>query len=1096
MYILLMVKAAKTDRKSGNSSALIPDKSIHSKDEDQFHQSTLVSQLIKVIDSVQDHLNIGIFGKWGTGKTGILNMLRGELEEELHSKKYDYIYIDAWKLSKDSLRQQLLYELHRKYDPNVSEEEIADQLFHTTVEQVPAGTESWKERIRRLGSETLPYLVIAFVLIVVGFLVDSLWPGRNLLPIISSLFLIPLTVGLMMRLAQASKAVTRSSKRIIPRIESPFQFTQMFDRVMSKRAPGKKTIIALDNLDRCESELVVEILGTLKAFMESAGVIFLVACDDEALVQHLKATKGFENEEYSREFLRKFFQSSITIPPRIEGDILSYVDSLTGKLNVPVPEGVKEVLIAAAIDNPRRIKQFLNNYAMNYLIAQGRESSGLVGTGTLTGKTDFLAKMTVIRDRFPKFYEILSKRDDLLLTIERYFRNEPLRDPDKAEITRIFSDNPDLEWFLQSTRTIEVGDVAPFIKIAQETYESMLPEQEEMKLRVRNNDFQYVRDLLRKADEAKVSNIARMLIGVVDGDMRRKKTTWAFNGLNVILESIEDFPESSSQNLLRCLQRHVSTVEMIGQLPRFSKRKMFPLLHDMPDTYGDPIVTEYCRLVVRSGVADTQILKLIIDNRGLISLRARDRFNESIAGLLSQNEEAGLDLIRNVAGLEELEDRRDGLLTSRTAITITSKLNREDSIEKNRKRVEIYKSLSEVADHATKQAFVKGLLGLLPENPPNTVEEIVQFVLNELNELSDDDVRPTVVGHVFRTMSPYVDSISAEDQKAELLSPLVRHLHKGTSEIKTRFIYDQVQPVLLSGQPETVMKILGAFAESSYSILSHERVIDGLIARGISNLADARLFEFLIEESPKQFKSKVAESLIQNIVSGNPTYWSPALEAFGSGSKHLPQEEVDKVVSTILTTARDVGANDKPLFIKSMAGAYQACSRDIRDSIVDEVLETIQQPEPLSSAGIESFRQIQEQVPIEARRRVLRQLIIRLAGTEVDQMRPTLDLIVDGHDALKQEDALRLIDYLVGHISTAKQEPQQIYAMEYVLRLPNLFRRGRAVLEATLRVSKSTGNQQIIDFGKKIHQTFGKHKVPKKHWKEAREIFGEDVGPK
>ncbi|MFQ5909742.1 MAG: hypothetical protein ACE5IJ_03360, partial [Thermoplasmata archaeon] len=57
--IRLMTDSSGTSESERNSSILISDRSIRSEQEGRFHHSTLVAQLIKVIDSVQDHLNIG-----------------------------------------------------------------------------------------------------------------------------------------------------------------------------------------------------------------------------------------------------------------------------------------------------------------------------------------------------------------------------------------------------------------------------------------------------------------------------------------------------------------------------------------------------------------------------------------------------------------------------------------------------------------------------------------------------------------------------------------------------------------------------------------------------------------------------------------------------------------------------------------------------------------------------------------------------------------------------------------------------------------------------------------------------------------------------
>ena len=1072
------------------SLTFLPDEPIKSESEDQFAHSTFVNKLLWLIESTQEHFNIGIFGKWGTGKTGILNMLKKKLGQEPYDERYDYIYVDTWKLSKDSLRQQLLYQLSRKYDPSKSEEEIADRLFHTTVEPIKDGKKSLKERFKKLLEEVLPYLLIAIGLIILGFVADSLLPERNLLPIISSLFVVPLVISLIKRLAETSRAVSRSGKRIIPRIESPFQFADMFHEIIGERKEGKKTIIALDNLDRCQSDLVVEMLSTVKAFMETEGVVFVVACDDEALVQHLTEMKGFKEED-AREFLRKFFQRSITIPPFIEGDLLKYVDGLTSKLAVPVSEEVKVVLIAAAIDNPRRIKQFLNNYVVNYQLALEREDRGLVGKGVLTGRTDFLAKIIVILDRFPRFYDMLSKRDDLLFRIESYFRGEELGDFTGEDIDKIFKESPGLRWFLQRTRPIEVRGVGPFIRLAQETYESLLPEQEELKLRVRNNDHQYVKRLLEKAEEDKKTNIVKVMLKILEEDMRRQSSIWAFNELNVILETINYIPEPIFGQALNSFQYHCSSIDMLAHLPRFDEIKMFSLLLKMEEAYKNSIITEYCRLLVKDGTIDQGLLDLIVVNRKLVSQKAKDVFNESLVVIYEKNEDQGQEVIQTL--IEQEEVRKD-LLTSTVVMAIVSKLNGEIPLDRNKERVELYESVKDLASTTTRHEFVVGLLRLLPGKPPSAPDKNIQFVLGQLNKLENGDVPASVVEHLHDTLIIYMNAVANENHKAEFLPPLIRHMHPLPEDLRTQFLDQQIKPRFSSGQPPIVLKIIDALSDSTYNILDHEELLEVLVKRGKTNLVDARLIGFLVAQSPKDQKPKVSELLISHVESKNATHYNVALKAFGSNSQHLPRKEVDRVCSSIIETARSASPDTKPNFYQSLVEAYPNCSRDTQDRIVYEILELIKQTEPLRSKGIEYYRKLKEQIPDEMRRHVLRQLIINLSGTLDDQLRPSLDLIFENQEILEQDDIIRLIDYLRGQISTAQKEQTQIYSMKYLLMLSKLYKRGGGVLKAVLLVSKS-GSQTVKDLGKKIHQTFNRYKVSDEHWKGAKEVFGEDVVP-
>ena len=1075
----------------GNMSSLtfLPDRAIKSEVEDQFAHSTFVNKLLWLIKSTPEHFNIGIFGKWGTGKTGILNLLEEKLCQKDLKKSFDYVYIDTWALSKQSLRQQLLYKLSRRYDKKRSEEEIADRLFYTIVEPLVLEKESWTERFRRLLEEALPYLLLAFGFITSGALLDFFYPGKNLVLIVSSLYVVPLIVSLAKRLAEASKAVKKMGQRIIPRIESPVQFARMFNEIIGKREEGKKTIIALDNLDRCESDLVVEMLSTVKTFMDKEGVIFLVACDDEALVEHLKGIKGFEEED-AREFLRKFFQLSITIPPFIGGDLIKFVDRLASNLAVPVSEEVKEVLIAAAIENPRRIKQFLNNYVLNYELALERENRGLVGKGVLSDRTDFLAKIIVIRDRFPKFYKELSKRDDLLFRIENYFRGEELGDFTEKDIKRIFDANPGLRWFLQRTRPIEIRDVGPFIRLAQETYESLLPQQEELKLRVRNNDYQYVKRLLEKAKEDKKTNIVKVILKILEEDMRRLSVIWAYNELNVILETIESIPEPLFGDILSSFQFYCSSKEMLSQLPKFDKWKLFSLLSKMEETYRNPMITEYCRLLVRNGTIDLELLDLIVANRKLTSREAKDQLNASLASFYVKDEIQGQEVIRTL--IEQEEVKKD-LLTSRISLAIVSLLNASDSLENNRRRVELYESLKDLANVATRHEFIVGLLNLLPEKPPNAPDEKMRFVLNQLSKLRDEDVPASVAEHLHDRLILYMKAVTNENHKVEFLLPLIRHTQKFPGDLAPKFIEQNIKPRLSGQPPAIVFKILEAFSESPYNILDHADVFETLYKRAKTNLVDAKLLSFLMDQSLEDKKLRISELLISHVDSGNPAHCTAALNAFSTSSQHLPRKEVDRVCLSIINSARNVDVGAKAAFYQSLVKSYTNCSRDTRYRINNEIIELIKQAEPMRKKGIGYYRQLKERIPEGMKRHVLRQLIISLSGTLDDQMRPSLDLIFEDQDILERDDRIRLIDYLTGQISTAQKEQTQIYAMEYVLKLPNLYRRGEEVLRAVLLVSKS-GNQAVKDLGKRIHQTFNRYKVTDEHWKEASEVFGEGIG--
>jgi len=71
---------------------------------DSFHHKAYAETLVKLIESNEPPLSIGLFGPWGTGKSTILNIVNSLVE----NKDFIYVYFNAWKFAGDSFRRQFL----------------------------------------------------------------------------------------------------------------------------------------------------------------------------------------------------------------------------------------------------------------------------------------------------------------------------------------------------------------------------------------------------------------------------------------------------------------------------------------------------------------------------------------------------------------------------------------------------------------------------------------------------------------------------------------------------------------------------------------------------------------------------------------------------------------------------------------------------------------------------------------------------------------------------------------------------------------------------------------------------------------------------
>ncbi|MCG2722289.1 MAG: KAP family NTPase, partial [Thermodesulfovibrionales bacterium] len=78
----------------------------------EFGHKELGTTLSKIVENVEAPFTIGLFGKWGTGKSSLSFLLRNVLKR----KNIPVVIFDVWKHEKDALRRTFLREIARQLD--------------------------------------------------------------------------------------------------------------------------------------------------------------------------------------------------------------------------------------------------------------------------------------------------------------------------------------------------------------------------------------------------------------------------------------------------------------------------------------------------------------------------------------------------------------------------------------------------------------------------------------------------------------------------------------------------------------------------------------------------------------------------------------------------------------------------------------------------------------------------------------------------------------------------------------------------------------------------------------------------------------------
>lgn len=1079
----------KTGNKKKTNIKFLADDPIRTESEDKFGHIVLAKRLLSYIEATPGRFNIGLFGKWGVGKTGILKLLEKQLKSERLRRQYDYIYVDTWQLSTESLRQQLLFSISQKYDPRKTEEQIIDELFHTReVTIVEKEEETLIQKLKRLGKESFPYLAIMTLIGVIGGVLHALTENPAVLPTTTTLLVSALLVPLIRRLAEMSRAVSRSARRIIPRVESPFVFRRIFGDLLKKKDPKKKLVIALDNLDRCEEELVVEMLGTIKTFMEHDDVVYVVACDNKALEEHLSRQRQIQLDN-ARDFLRKFFQVSMTIPPFIAGDIEDYTDSLVTKLGNPefINEQVKEVLVQASIENPRRVKRFLNTLVAEYHVAREKEQRGDMRTGAITGHTGFLAKKIVLQDLYPKFYGRLRRQDDLLRLVERYFRGEVVPDLPEEKVKAIFQESPGLRDFLLRTRLIETDNVFAFISLREERYEVTLAEVDQLRLAARTGNASRLLQILNRFDETGKMNAIRTLLKMLGQYSQRGRYQHLHNVLRVLLETFPNLPQDAKPEVLRQAQVYLSSPEVVPNLMRFPVDGVYEIIRRIETRYRDTILTTYSANLMKNAELNVRLLDHLISTRDILPSYAIHEINKSLASFYQKNEQECQIVLETKILIEDELQRL--LLRDEMPAAIASSILPDKPLNQTRKRVNLYMKLRQQASTSTKVDFVRRVLSLLPKQPTSSFDENMKFILGTLSALEENDVPQIVVPELSELLQRYMQSIGNEGQRLNFLQPIIRHLGKLPKNSREQFLGEQIRNRLASGQPPVVLSLIEYFSKSTYQLLDDDASFNNLLGRSQKDILDARLMDFLIKRCTNQQKENVVEAMIANINSGNEARQNAALSSFKSNCADFSKSLGSRLFQTSLQVIKDMPPGKKIRFFDPLVECSSSYTAESKKQLRNEILELMRDNNAnIQSKGFGYFREIKTELTPAQRKHILRQLIIGLPTKLDASSRKILDTVFESKDDLDEEDFLRLIDYLTGHISTAVTPEARLLALEYTLSLDNLYRRATEVLQAVLDVY-GTGEPKIREIGKQILSKFKRYKVRNGFWEEVDRVI-------
>ncbi|MCL2850665.1 MAG: KAP family NTPase, partial [Micrococcales bacterium] len=203
----------------------------------------------------------------------------------------------------------------------------------------------------------------------------------------------------------------------------------------------KPLIIFVDNLDRCPSSVVVDLLEQIRVFMSMTRCVFVIAVDDQALTNAFADRypddidpDEIKAAEYAEQYLEKMIQYPFTLPRLGETRIREFARDVLTEVGFVDAELIQVNGVVGPVVDERRdvlslrlVVRLANALVVNHVVAQG-ELGG--GSQRYTDQYDLRVTTlaTVIQHFYPEDYRAAMSRADGPDYLWRELLDEPYED--------------------------------------------------------------------------------------------------------------------------------------------------------------------------------------------------------------------------------------------------------------------------------------------------------------------------------------------------------------------------------------------------------------------------------------------------------------------------------------------------------------------------------------------------------------------------------------------------------------------------------------------------------------------------------------------
>ena len=298
---------------------------------------------------------IGIFGKWGSGKTSFMHLLEKKLSTGSAEPYPIPVWFNPWRYEKE---EHLII-------PFLKTIEHAIKRYTEKIEKESDGA---KKTLLSVLRKTCTKIKEASAAFAYGLTFDAKLGGFGFT-------------------LDTSKAAAREEELDNKRIEKAKTLSEKLSSIYYeivdelKSAIDEKSfriVVFIDDLDRCLPEKAVEILEAIKLFLDIEGYLFVLGVDRDVVKKGISYRYRFfeHREEKEKEaliispedYLDKMIQLPLELPTIETGRKITFIENLVG--DSAEFKDLAPIIDAGIGDNPRTLKRFINLLAFTVSLAE------------------------------------------------------------------------------------------------------------------------------------------------------------------------------------------------------------------------------------------------------------------------------------------------------------------------------------------------------------------------------------------------------------------------------------------------------------------------------------------------------------------------------------------------------------------------------------------------------------------------------------------------------------------------------------------------------------------------------------------------------